>query len=87
MKLGINPTQNPVSAHLPAFECGTVTTCDDLYDECDYLLTNLVGQNIKKFEKKNCPTLKSVGKVQEGCFWMYSDPLITIPVSICPQKI
>ena len=28
-----------------------------------------------------------MGKVQEGCFWMYSDPLITILMSICPKNL
>ena len=61
MKLGTNPTQNPVSAHLPAFECGTVTTCDDLYDECDYQLTNLVAE-YKNFRKKKLSNAKKHGK-------------------------
>jgi len=47
----IFPT-SPISALLPEFESDTVTTCDDLCDECDHQLTNLVGHNIKKFEKK-----------------------------------
>jgi len=28
-----------------------------------------------------------MGKSQEVCFWMFSGPLITIPVSIFPEKI
>jgi len=47
----IFPT-SPISALLPEFESDIVTTCDDLCDECDHQLTNLVGHNIKKFEKK-----------------------------------
>ena len=63
-----------------------MTTCDDLCDECDHQLTNLVGHNIKKIEKKNCPKVKSMGKSQDLCFWMFSSPLITILVSIFPEK-
>ena len=53
------------SCHLPAFESGTVTTCDNLYDECDHILTNLVRQNIKKFEKKSS-NAKKHGKGTRG---------------------
>ena len=52
MKVGHQSYTKSSSCHLPAFESGTVTTCDNLYDECDHILTNLVRQNIKKFEKK-----------------------------------
>jgi len=52
----------PHRSHLPKCESGTVMTYDDFCDRCDHQLTDLVVYNIKSFEKKNCPKVKSVGK-------------------------
>jgi len=59
----IFPT-SPISALLPGFESDTMTTCDDLYDECDHQLTNLVGHNIYKKSSKG----KKHGKVSRSVF-------------------
>jgi len=62
----IFPTSS-ISALLPEFESDTMTTCDDLCDECDHQLTNLVGHNIKKIEKRSSKG-KKYGKVSRSVF-------------------
>ena len=54
---------------------------------CESSSTPLRGtHNIKLLDRKSSNP-KSVGKLEEGCFWTYFSPPITILVSICPNNL